>query len=285
MKITQIIEDIKNYYSDTWLGEKILPETTRDRILYGNADQECIGIVISCWASTNVIMQAIAKKANFIIVHESMFYNHGDRIEWLEDNKNQTYLEKIKLLKENNIVVWRNHDYIHAGMPMDDGSYADGIFYGLTQKLGWNAYLVGDKQIPFRYEIPPMKAKNLASYIVEKLGLNGVRVMGYPDAMVSKIKIPLHILGDAKNEIIEANEGVDCFLCMELVDFTLSEYIIDSGQLGQDKSLISIGHFNLEEPGMEYMLTYLPKIIKEYVPMSFVKSTDMFEFIIKKELY
>ena len=114
MKINQMIENIKKYHK----GYGTIDEaTTRDQILYGDANQECTGVVTTCWASVDVIRFAIEKGANFIICHEALFWNHGDHTDWLEESKNEVYLEKKQLLDDHGIVVWRNHDYIHSGIP------------------------------------------------------------------------------------------------------------------------------------------------------------------------
>lgn len=102
---------------------------------------------------------------------------------------------------------------------------------------------------------------------------------------MEKICIPYHILGDARREIIAADKGeVDCFLTMEAVDFTLSEYIRDAAMTGQNKAIISIGHFNLEEYGMEYLLTYIHKAIKTDIPCRFIQSGDMYQYVCSYEV-
>lgn len=68
---------------------------------------------------------------------------------------------------------------------------------------------------------------------------------------------------------------------MEIVDFTLAEYIRDSSMLGMDRAIIGMGHFNLEEPGMEYMTTYLPAAIQADIPCSYIQSGDMYAYITK----
>ncbi len=45
------------------------------------------------------------------------------------------FTAKEKLLRENKIVVWRDHDYIHSGIPYK-GEYIDGIFLGMAHKMG-----------------------------------------------------------------------------------------------------------------------------------------------------
>ena len=138
MKISTIIENMKKYHKGYGTIDE---EKTRDKVLYGNVDQECTGIVTSCWASVDVIKYAIEKGANLIISHEALFWNHGDHQEWLEESKNSVYLEKRKLLDDHQIVVWRDHDYIHSGIPYK-GDYIDGIFLGLAKKMGWEDKLI-----------------------------------------------------------------------------------------------------------------------------------------------
>ena len=138
MKINTIIENMKKYHKGYGTIDE---DKTRDKVLYGNINQECTGIVTSCWASVDVIKYAIEKGANLIISHEALFWNHGDHQEWLEESKNSVYLEKRKLLDDHQIVVWRNHDYIHSGIPYN-GDYIDGIFLGLAKKMGWEDKLI-----------------------------------------------------------------------------------------------------------------------------------------------
>lgn len=276
MKIVTVIEKMKAYHKGEFAGKKIDETTTRDKILYGNPDQECTGIITSCWASVDVIKAAIKAKANLIIAHEALFWNHGDHTEWLEESKNETFLKKKQLLDEYGIVVWRNHDYIHSGIPMKDGSYTDGIFYGVAEKLGWTKYIVKDVRNPLHYEIPETSVKDLAAFLVDKLNLNGVKILGNLENKVKKVRIPFHVLGDANDNI---NEDVDCFLTMEIVDFTLAEFIRDSSMLEICKTAICMGHFNLEEPGMEYMIQYIPIALNEDIACQYVQSGDMYQYV------
>jgi putative NIF3 family GTP cyclohydrolase 1 type 2 len=282
MKIIEAIEKIKNYHKGVFEGKKIDDKTTRDKILYGDANQECTGIVTTCWASVDVIRKAHAQGANLIICHEALFWNHGDHTDWLIESENTTFLAKKKLLDETGIVVWRDHDYIHSGIPKGDGSYIDGIFYGLSEKLGWSDYIIEDKENPLFFDLPETTAKDLAEDIINKLNLNGIKILGDTSTKVKKVKIPFHVLGDARDSIEEANKkDIDCFLTLELVDFTLAEYIRDSSMLNMNKVAINMGHFNLEEPGMEYMIHYLPDALNEDIPCIYIQSGDMYSYVTK----
>ena len=280
MKISELIEVIKNYHKGDVDGVTIDDETNRDQILYGNPNVDCTGIITTCWATIEVIKEAIKKNANFIICHEALFWTHADKQDWLIENKNQVYFEKRKLLGEYGIVVWRDHDYIHSGIPMEDGSYRDGIFYGVAKLLNWhNCFSERDTFESINFEIPEISAKELVSKIIEIFHLNGVKFIGNPNARINKVKLPMHIIGGANDLINEAEkEDINCFLTMELSDFTFTEYVRDAAMLELDRCIIAMGHFNIEEPGMWYMAQWLQDIIPEKIDIEFVQSGDNYQY-------
>lgn len=286
MLASEVIKRIKAYCGgigfDT--GVPIDEETTRDKILYGDPNQECTGIVTCLWANADVVERAQELGANLIIAHEALFWNHGDHQDFIAENK--TYLAKKRLLDEWGGVVWRCHDYIHSRVPIDtDGALVDGIFYGLAWKLGWLDYRIGDIAMGLDFKIPQTRGEDLARELVEKLGLNGTRLIGDSDAMVSRVHVPMHVMGvapDDNRETIYADEhDVDCLMTMEFVDFTTSEFIRDSGMLDQGKCAITIGHFNLEEPGMEYMPTWIPMALgSDEFSATFVPMGDTYQYVV-----
>lgn len=286
MLASEVIQRIKDYCGgigfDT--GVPIDEETTRDKILYGDPDQECTGIVTCLWANADVIKRARELGANLIIAHEALFWNHGDHQDFIAENK--TYLAKKQLLDEWGGVVWRCHDYIHSRVPIDtDGAMVDGIFYGLAWKLGWLDYRIGDVAMGLDFKVPEIRGIDLARELVEKLGLNGTRLIGDFQAVVSRVHVPMHIMGvasDDNRETVYADEqDVDCLMTMEFVDFTTSEFVRDAGMLDQGKCAITIGHFNLEEPGMEYMPAWIPAALgSDEIQASFVPMGDTYQYVV-----
>lgn len=276
MLISEVIDGVKAYCGHDW-GGPIMDDTTRDQVLWGPVDVECTGIVTTCFASADVIRQAHARGANLIICHEALFWNHGDHTCWLAGNK--TFAAKRALLEECGITVWRLHDHIHSGIP-EDGRLVDGIFMGLADKLGWRDYVRGDTARPMEFEIPETSAGELARFLVGRLGLAGTRIVGDADARVRTVLVPMHLIGQFDNATTaRMDSGFDCLVTMEATDFTTSEYVRDSAQLGLGKAMICIGHFNVEEPGMEYMLRWLPRAIDADVPASFVASGDPWTYV------
>lgn len=282
MKIQEYIDKVISLSGTEWLGRKIEKETTRDQILYGDPDQECTGIVTTIYASIDVIRKVGEKGYNFIIVHESLFWNHGDHTEWLKDNT--AFQKKKELLDRYHICVWRFHDHMHAGIKVKD-HYKDGIFYGLSSMMGWNEYDLHPEQLmPSDFLIPQTSVKELGEKIVDRFHLNGVRFIGNPDTKIRRIHLPMHILGrTSDNDIISMinDEDIDCLLTLEMVDFTVCEYIRDAGQLKEDKCTFSLGHFNFEEIGMEYYAEYMKENMNPDCPVCFIQAGDSYSYLQK----
>lgn len=293
MKIQEVIDRIKKYSRGvTEDGTPINDETTRDQVLFGTTDKECTGIVTTCFASVEVIQHAKELGANLIISHEALFWNHGDHTDWLEEEQNKVYLRKKALLLEAGITVWRDHDYIHSGLPNGKGGWYDGIFKGFLYETGLLENYVpkigscvqySGKPLELRFE-NGITVRDLAKKIIDGAGLNGIRTIGSPDTVVHKVAIPMHQIGFADKQTISAinKNDIDCLITMELIDYTTNEYMRDGMMLGDTKAILAVGHFNVEEPGMKYMLQWLPEALgTSKIPMTYVQSGDMNTFILK----
>ena len=282
MLIKDVIQNIKSYCKGTWNGIVITDEKTRDKVLYGDTDKECTGIVTTIYASTNVIRKAHELGANLIIAHEALFWNRGDHREWLEESQNKTYLAKKKMLDDYGITVWRFHDYIHSGIPVGD-DYIDGIFYGIAKQTGWDkAIISSDVSGAIYLECETTTPREVGKLLKEKWHLSGLKCIGNMDAKVNKIMVCGHVSegGDSNSLIKKVDENnINLLLPLELIDFTLSEYIKDSGQLGYDRAIIAAGHFNLEEPGMEYMVNWIDDALKAHIKTDFVQAGDMYTYM------
>ena len=282
MKINQVIEKIKHYCKGSWMGIQIDDTKTRDKILFGDPEKECTGIVTTIYASVEVIRKAHNLGANLIIAHEALLWNHGDHKEWLEESQNKTYLEKKKLLEEYGIVVWRFHDYIHSGIP-HNGDYIDGIFYGLAKVTGWeNATIKEQLDSAIYLEVDETTPKEVGKHIIEAWNLNGLKCIGNMDAKVTKILVCGHVMeGSDSNSLIKKvdKENINLLLPLELIDFTLTEYVKDSAELGLDRAILAPGHFNLEEPGMKYILEWIDDALKEHIDCHYIQAGDMYTFM------
>ena len=293
MKISEVIEKIKKYTRgiDALNGtnQPIRDETSRDIVAYGSVDKECTGIATTCYASVDVIRKAHENGVNLIVCHESLFWNHGDHTEWLEENRNSVYLRKKALLDEYQITVWRFHDYIHSGIPDGKGGWVDGIFKGFLYKTGLDRYYVPAIRTPLQYSMPimlnfqGMKVWEIADMIMDGAGLNGIRLIGDPETEIHYACIPMHIMFNDNEKITMIDKrNIDLVIAMELIDYTVNIYMRDGIQLGDPKAILTAGHFNTEEPGMKYMLHWLPDALEEEIKTIYLQSGDANHYLLRK---
>jgi putative NIF3 family GTP cyclohydrolase 1 type 2 len=225
------------------------PASTVDTLKAGNRDIVVTGIVTTMFATVEVIRKAIELKANFIIAHEPTFYNHKDATEWLE--KDEVYLYKAALLKQHNIAVWRNHDYIHSMEP-------DGIRKGLVDQLGWQQYEESNHEI---YNLS-VSLKELIGHLKARLSIPAVRYIGNLDQSIKRILLlPGAYGGTAQIQSIGEYKP-DVLVCGEISEWETAEYVRDARAKGQQLSLVVLGHIASEEPGSEF----LAKWLKEKIP-------------------
>ena len=280
MTIQEIIDKICEFHPPL-----TRPDTV-DVIKWGDPSAECTGVAVTCFASIEVIRRAVELGVNFIIVHEPTFFNDPEETGFLEGNA--AYEEKRRLLDEKGIVIWRDHDHIHGpgkpGMPASERKFPDMIFCGIMEELGWREYLTGSEKKPLEYRIPATTVEGLAKELMDKLNLNGIRIIGDKKAPVEKVFITEHIWGrgdDPKIRYIEEG-GFDAIIPLETVDWTILEYVIDSCAAGRPRAVLSMGHFNFEKPGMKYMADkWLPEILGGAVPVHFIPCADTYDYIVR----
>lgn len=265
MKQSEVLQRILDTY------EPLPFDDTCDTVKFGEGDRECTGIVTSCALTVEVIREAIHLGANLIIVHEPCFYTHEDRIDWLADNT--VFNAKTRLLREHGILVWRNHDHMHHNKP-------DEIFLGMVQALGWEKYLQEADFAHFGYYvIPPVTLAEAANHIARSLHVRGGRMVGNPNALVSRLAFCGHIFPswnqeEQKNTNILARDDVDVLIALESIDWTTVGYARDASQLGLNKAIIHSGHFLSEEPGMNFLASKLSKLFDGLFSVTFVPSGD-----------
>lgn len=223
---------------------------TVDTLKSGSADQKVTGIVTTMFATIDVINKAVAAGANFIIAHEPTFYNHLDETNWLENDA--VYQYKSALLKKHNIAVWRFHDYIHSHQP-------DGVRMGVMTALGWEKYY--DEKNPHVFTLPGLTVKNIAALSKQKLGIPTVRVIGDLNQNCRRVLLLPGASGGRSHIQGIENEKPDLLIVGELSEWETAEYVRDARLKGDTLSLLVLGHAVSEEPGLEWLVTFLqPKV-------------------------
>jgi putative NIF3 family GTP cyclohydrolase 1 type 2 len=229
---------------------------TVDTLKSGSRDIKVTGIVTAMFATIEVIRKAIDLGANFIIAHEPTFYNHTDDTSWLQND--DVYKYKADLLKQHNIAVWRNHDYIHHLV-------LDGVTKGVLDQLQWQNY--ADKKVPNILTMPATPLKDLVSYVKEKLSIEKVRYIGDPSQSCSRVLLMPGSAGGQRQILEIGKVKPDVLICGEIAEWETAEYVRDARAKGNKISLVVLGHIASEDEGSEFMLNWL----KKYVPT--VKAT------------
>ncbi len=219
--------------------------------------------VATCFQSTfSVLQRAAAARKNFVISHESTFWDGFDPVEaMLHDSVCKA---KIRFAEQNKMAVWRIHDHLHRRRP-------DPIFMGLARKLEWSSYYVIDSR-PRQYKIPEMSLEEAARHIQRKLGTQNVVVVGDRNLRVKTVGDCVHVL----STVLPALRNCDVALVGETAQYDTFEYMRDSVSLGLKKGLIMISHEGLEERGMQDFAEWLKPIVPE-LPVGWISSGDPFQ--------
>ena len=284
MKISEVVEKILEYHPHLEGYEGC------DDYKCGDPRQECTGVVTALTPNISVIRKAIELGSNLIVVHEPTFYTSDDGPGWFEEFPNEIYEKKRALLDEHGIVVWRDHDHMHAHNP-------DSIFTGVLKYLDWQDKARVDSDTGlfshFLVDIEETSLRNLCEYLIDKIGINGARIIGDPESRVSRIAFVGHLYpqdyrkkdgsrGEYSVKVIETLEKqADVIIPGEVIDWTVLSYVRDAVDLGKNKAVINIGHFNGEELGMKYMKDWLSELVENKVEVTYVPSGDMYGFVTK----
>jgi len=259
--IQQVIDLIINKITDQPL------EKTVDTIKIGNASQPVTGITSTFLATCDVIQQSIQAGNNFIITHEPTFYNHLDEVDWLADNS--VYQFKRRLIEENQLVIWRCHDYWHHLKP-------DGIMTGVEKKLGWQSF--ADPSVAFLYRRSPLPLSELITEVKQKLEIPLVRVIGNLDLPVEKIGFLVGSPG-GKSQIKFLNlYDPDVLITGEINEWETNIFTQDAIATGRKKALVILGHAASEEAGMAYFVEWLQALIPT-VKINHIPFTDRLQFV------
>jgi len=236
------------------------PAETVDTVKAGDPTQPVTGIVTTFLASCEVIDRAASLGANLVVTHEPTFYNHRDRVDWLQTD--DVYHHKLKLLQDGGIVVWRFHDGIHRIEP-------DGVVTGVLESLGWKDFAHPDD--PRVCEIPPMSLPELATIFRERLGTMRVLAVGDPGRRYRTVGLMVGAAGGESQIRFARETGVEVLVVGELAEWETSEYVRDATHAGLSRAALVVGHAASEEPGMKWLAEWLrprfPGVNVTHVPL------------------
>lgn len=259
MKAGEVVDRMKVALGLPWRDT-----TYRDTFKFGSADTEITGIATTVFATMEVIEKAAAAGLNMIIPHETTYWNDRDDISVVENDP--LYARKVELLQRHNIVIFRTHDHMHSQAP-------DFTYVGSAREIGLDP---ATETAPnsHRFVIPETTLGALASQIQRNSPARAIRVVGDPDARVSRIQLGVGYATPNLN-----NAEVDVVVSGEQQEtdggWDSPAYAMDAAAFGVPKGWIMLGHAASEEAGMQEMAEWIRTFVSE-VPVQLIKAGDPF---------
>lgn len=259
MTAGEVVERIKKNVGVPWRDA-----TYRDTFKFGGPDTVVTGIATSAFVTIEVIQKAAAAGLNMIIPHEDTYWN--DRDDTAIASVDPLYQVKVDLMRRHDIVVFRIHDHMHAQRP-------DFTYVGSARDVGLEGrYETAPNS--HRFVIPETTLGALAADVKKRTGARALRVVGDPEARVSRVQLGVGYATPAIN-----TADVDVVISGEQQEsdgaFDSPAYVQDAVALGITKGWIMLGHVVSEEAGMLEMAQWIKSFVPE-VPVQLVKAGEPF---------
>jgi putative NIF3 family GTP cyclohydrolase 1 type 2 len=255
----QITEKIKQHVTCSW------QQQTVDTFKAGDPDAPVTAVAVTFMATYDVLKRAAQQGCNFIITHEPTFYHGQDDTSQLDPDP--VIEAKRKLIKDNNLVIWRFHDHIHRTEP-------DGIVAGMVELFGWKSFQKQNENLHF--ELPkPMSLQQFVNGLKGKFGRSVIRVIGDPSMQFTKFGFAPGASGSIMQMKMLQRGDIEVLVAGETREWETVEYVRDAKDMGRSKALILLGHCISEEAGMKHCSEWLKSFIKE-VPIKFIPADDPF---------
>lgn len=259
MTAGEVVDRIKKNLGGPWRDT-----TYRDTFKFGGPDTEVTGIATTVFCSFEMVQKASAAGCNMIIPHEDTYWNDRDDVAIVSGDP--LYTKKVDFMRKNYIVVFRIHDHMHSQRP-------DFTYVGSARDVGLDPkYETAPNS--HRFVVPETTLGALASQVKARSGARALRVVGDPNARISRIQLGV---GYATPPV--HNPDVDVVISGEQqeTDGTLDSpaYVLDAVTLGINKGWIMLGHAISEEAGMLEMAQWIKGFVPE-IPVQLVKAGEPF---------
>jgi putative NIF3 family GTP cyclohydrolase 1 type 2 len=253
-----VVNLIKKNVTCDWATETV------DNFKAGDPQTPLKGIATCMFADMATLKEAVKQGCNFIITHEPVYYNHLDETASFSDDP--VFQDKMKYIKDNNLVIFRFHDHIHRTKP-------DGISVGMINKLGLEKYAVNGSQTFFK--LPETSVAKYSNELKKRFGLQTIRVIGNPEMKFTKLAFMAGAPGGQSHIQMLINPDVEVVLAGEAPEWETYLYANDAVNQGKNKAVIFLGHIKSEEAGMEYCAKWLQTFISG-VPVRFIENKANF---------
>jgi putative NIF3 family GTP cyclohydrolase 1 type 2 len=235
----------------------------RDRFKAGSPETVVRGIATTMMTTFDMLKRVHAGGQNMVITHEDTYWNDPDDTSGL--TRNALYNLKTQYILDNDMVVWRNHDHMHAMKP-------DFTVVGELRSVG----IQGGEDATMRpgvLTIPETTLGEFAARVKRTSGARAIRCVGDPKAKVSRILVGPGYATPRMTPDVDVVIGGE----QQEADggFDDVEYVVDAASLGMAKGVIMLGHVISEQAGMEDFANWLRGFIHD-VPIRFVPAEEPF---------
>ena len=233
------------------------------------------GVATTAMATLEVLKQASAAGANFVLTCEPTFFGKTDgpppppkegerRFFQPLAADDPVYVAKKAFIEENGLVVYRLHDNWLA-------NHAADMTDGLAEALDWADGRVGSDDALF--EIPEAPAEQVVARIREKLGLRGgLRAVGDRTSTVRRV---LLYPGFLDRETMWARyHDADLTLAGEVREWENAFYAADVFTAGGKRNFVTIGRVASQDPGMRACARWLESAVD--VPVRLLPAGDLY---------
>lgn len=243
---------------------------TVDRLLRGDPDLDVTAIAVAFTATQQVIQAAHARGANLLIVHEGLYYAHGEMLPALQEDP--VYKDKQDGISHAGLAIYRNHDHVHRVQ-------RDLITTGLIEQLAWESFVEKHASIYSIVNLQDASLRAVAAHLKAALGIPYVRIVGDWTMDCRRIGVMAGYRGSGANAIpLYESEQLDLLIVGEGPEWETPEYVRDAVQQGKRKGLIVLGHAESEEPGMRKLAGQL-RVRFPDIPVYDIKEKPLFQLL------
>lgn len=222
---------------------------TVDRLLYGDEQKSVSKVAVTFAANQDVLQQAAALGIELIVSHEGLYYSHHQPHP--VTGNNDLYMKREQYIKQQGLAIYRYHDHCHHHVP-------DLLTYGLVKQLQWSEQIIEEQAEATIVSISPHTLQALIGHIRSRLGLPYVRYIGGLDMTCSKVGVLVGFRGNGATVIpLIDKHQLDAVIIGEGMEWEAPEYVRDATMLGRPCALVTIGHAESEQPGMQYIAELL----------------------------
>ena len=236
---------------------------TCDTLKSGQGEMEIQGVAVSMFATPEVIRAAGEIGANFLIVHEPVYYNHFD-----SEIPNSIGREKQALIDRLGLTIYRFHDHPHYAKQ-------DTICEGMMEAIHLPGVL--EEREPLknnRYLLDtPMTAKELAVHLEKQLHIKHIKIAGCTDQKGKALSLAFGAASDVAEEL----GAVDFVLTGETSEWSIAEIARDYAQMGYNKAILVMGHIGSERNGMMLVARRLQQAHPD-IPVHYLECGEVYSY-------